>query len=108
MPTTQEKPAKSRRQFLAMMMVLAALQVADIATTNSVLMKRTGSEANPLVIYFMNALGDDWYFPKLVATAFAIIFSLMAKRISRLAFTAMWMVIGLYVCFVSNNLLNLR
>ena len=67
---------------LTLLIAFAALQIADIVTTKSVL-AQGGWEANPLQLWSMAQFGDYWPVPKLIMMAICMIFMFRwnAKRV---------------------------
>ncbi len=53
---------------LSLVLLLMALQVLDVVSTNRVL-RLGGREANPFVIWIMRRLGPAWWWPKLALSA---------------------------------------
>ena len=69
--------SKKKWLFLAF---LAALQIADVVTTNHALANPAVSEANPFMVWCMCNLGSIWWLPKLGFIGFA-----SARRAARMA-----------------------
>ncbi len=82
-----------------LVVILAVLQIADVATTNRALAADPAHwELNPAMAWFMAHLGAEWWLPKLALVGFAV---LAAPRIQ-----ARWLALAalLYVAIVANNL----
>lgn len=86
--------SKKKWLFLAF---LAALQIADVVTTNHALANPAVSEANPFMVWCMCNLGSIWWLPKLGFIGFAL---LAGPRLPDRAFT---MATAFYVVLVTNN-----
>jgi len=90
-------PERWRGCFL---LFFAALQLADVVTTNHALAAATGTEGNPIMALAMTHLGEVWWLPKVAIVAFSMI---AVRRIRR-----QWpfsVVTAILVAFVANNLI---
>jgi len=82
------------------LLLFAALQVADVVTTDHGLAAAEAIEANPVMALAMAHLGSMWWLPKVAIVAFAMI---AARRIrKRWPFN---LVAAILVTIVANNLL---
>ena len=82
------------------LLLFAALQLADVVTTNHGLSAAEVVEGNPVMALAMAHLGPVWWLPKVVIVAFAMI---AVRRIRR-----RWplnLVTAILVALVANNLL---
>ena len=96
-PQYSPMPAVWRGGFL---LLFAALQLADVVTTNHALAVPEVHEGNPLMAIAMTHLGPMWWLPKAGIVAFAIF---AVPRIRR-----RWplkLVAAILVGFVANNLI---
>jgi hypothetical protein len=67
------------RQSLPMLLILMALQILDVITTNLV----PDVESNPVVLFLFAHLGSMWWLPKLVICLLISAGAIMAGRIPR-------------------------
>ena len=82
---------------ILIIVVLAALQVADVVSTNFNL-DRGAFELNPLVERLMIGLGAAWWLPK------AGIMALIAAGARRVSLRALSTAAAIYACIVINNI----
>lgn len=86
----------SKLLFIAL---IAALQSADVMTTNHVFAVNAAAwELNPIMAWCMSALGSFWWLPKLAVIGFAI------AAAPRLPLRGYKIVTFLYVAIVAGNL----
>ena len=89
---------KAYRLFL---LLLAALQVADVVSTNHALATPGVLEGNPVIALLMAHLGSSWWLPKLLVVGYAAAAApFIRKR------WPMIVVIGFYVAVVVSNTLQ--
>jgi hypothetical protein len=84
---------------------IMALQVLDVITTNLVLQKPHGLEANPLVKFSMSFFGDLWWLPK-IAVAAVIVYLVVAYPPRRFLHNAAIGIVIFYAVTVVNNIVN--
>jgi hypothetical protein len=85
------------RARILIIVVLAALQIADVVSTNFNL-DHGAFELNPLVERLMIGLGAAWWLPK------AGIMALLAAGARRVPFRALYTAAAIYACIVANNI----
>lgn len=90
-------------QFIVfLVLALIALNVFDVISTNLVLSKGRGSEANPLVALAMKYLGKKWWLYKVIILPLAIV---LLMTTSVLALVVALAVDGLFAWVVYHNYL---
>jgi hypothetical protein len=89
---------------IALIAALAALQVADVLSTNAALTVSGIVEANPVMAWCQGVLGSEWWLPKVAIIAF-IAFAMLRVDGLRARWIAVGMV-GLYAAVVVSNVLN--
>ena len=78
--------------------LVAILQLADIATTNTILAMPTGGEGNPVMAYAQHALGSAWPIPKLLLMVGVIAIVAHARTARPAA-----VLLAMYALTVANN-----
>ena len=89
----------SRASAATLLFVFAALQLADVLTTNYALSGSGIWEANPLMRLLQRDLGGAWWLPKLAPVALAFVVVLRMRRS-----WPMVVVISYYAIIVCDNL----
>lgn len=98
-PISISTPERPRSVTIAL---IAALQFADIITTEHALAAGTAIEGNPVMAWYMLAYGPFWWVLPKLALITAVVF--LARRLR-----ANWpfsVIAGLYGLILENNLLN--
>ena len=85
-----------------LLILLAALQVADVLTTNRALAAPENWELNPIMAYTMAHWGAAWWLPKVALVCYAIAATPFIRRRWPLM-----VAVGIYVAIVANNSLYL-
>jgi hypothetical protein len=91
-----------RASDIALLGLFAALQIADIVTTNAALSRPGVWEANPLMRLFQSELGAAWWLAKVAPVALAVDVVLRLRR-----YWPMLVVVSYYALTVGNNLRHL-
>src|SRR5438876_10461851 len=86
----------------SLLILLAALQVADVLTTNRALAAPENWELNPIMAYTMAHWGAAWWLPKVALVGYAM----AAMPFIRRRWPLM-VAVGFYVAIVANNSLYL-
>jgi len=86
----------------SLLILLAALQVADVLTTNHALAAPGNWELNPIMAYTMAHWGVVWWLPKVALVGFAMATLPYIRRRWPLM-----VAVGFYVAIVANNSLYL-
>lgn len=81
------------------LLLFAALQLADVVTTNHALAAATAVEGNPIMALAITHLGTVWWLPKVAIVAFSMIAVRQIRR--RWPFKV---VTAILVVLVANNL----
>ena len=85
-----------------LLLILAALQICDVITTNVALAMPGISEANPVWAFAQTSLGGLWFVPKLAVAGLAIL------AIGHYPTTRpVWTAVSIYFVIVSVNVLTL-
>ena len=82
----------------SLLIFLAALQVADVLTTNRALAAPENWELNPFMAYTIAHWGAAWWLPKVALVGFAIAATPFIRRRWPLI-----VAVGYYVAIVTNN-----
>ena len=82
------------------LLFFAALQLADVVTTNHALAAASATEGNPIMAIAMTHLGEVWWLPKVAIVAFSMIAVRQIRR--RWPFS---LVTAILVALVANNLI---
>jgi hypothetical protein len=103
-PETDLRRARSGRRPIGwtyglLLVVFAALQVADVVTTNYALAVPGAHEANPLMALFQSHLGAAWWLPKAAVVVFAFAVAPRTRRRWPMA-----MAVSIYGVVVIGNL----
>ncbi len=86
------------------LVLLVLVNVADVITTNHVLLHANAVEANPIARILMYYLGALWWMPKALLSVFFLYYIVMAQSSKYLSVALTILVV--YVAIVANNLLN--
>ncbi len=91
-----------------LLVFFAALQIADVLTTNRALALPGRAEINPVMVEAMSQLGSAWWLPKVAIVALVALAGLLAsRRRSRILMSACYASITITFAVVASNIAHL-
>jgi hypothetical protein len=92
----------------ALLVALALAQLLDVLSTNAVLANvPNATEANPVMHFAMDRLGEYWWLPKAALAALYLFFAARLRQAPRRLAVAIGGFASLYAAFVAWNICNL-
>lgn len=91
---------------IAFLVVLLALQGADVWTTNSIIAKG-GVELNPVEAWCINKLGKAWWLPKVAGVTAGGVFAVVFLP-AAIAAVTLGLLVGLYAWVVYHNAMQMK